>query len=81
MDLNTYAIEKIAEARLVDLRAVTAQMVLIESAGGSRRGVAAVLGAAIARIRYWRIGHWRIGRSLARGRAVAAPDARVRAAR
>ena len=53
MDLNTYATEKIAEQRLAELRAVTARMASIASAGSPRRGPASALGAALIRAGQW----------------------------
>lgn len=71
MDVNTYAIEKIADGRLADLRAAGARVALIESARIGPRGVGAALGSTLIRL-----GHW-----LAPSEAPAAPNAGVRVAR
>lgn len=71
MDFNTYAAEKIAEARLADLRAACARAALVEAARVGRRGVGPALGVTLIRV----------GRWLAHGDAVAAPNAGVRVAR
>jgi hypothetical protein len=71
MDFNTYATEKIVAGRLADLRAASAQVALLESAGVGRRWVGAAVGSAFIRL----------GRWLAPGERVAAPNAGVRVAR
>jgi hypothetical protein len=71
MDLNTYAIEKIANGRLAELRAVGARVALIEAARIGPRGVGAAVGSALIRL-----GHW-----LAPAEAAAPPNAGVRVAR
>lgn len=68
---NVYAIEVMMVQRLADLRAAGARAALVEAARGGRRGVAAVVGAALIRAGQW----------LARGEAGAAPNAGVRVAR
>jgi len=71
MDFNTYAAEKMAEARLTDLRAAAARAALIESARVGPRGVGPAVGGALIRL----------GRWLTQGETVAAPNAGVRVAR
>lgn len=71
MDVNTYAIEKIADGRLADLRAAGARAALLESARLGPRGVGPAVGSALIRL-----GHW-----LAPDDAGAAPNAGVRVAR
>ena len=71
MDFNTYATEKIVAERLADLRAASARVALIESAGLGPRGVGPAVGSALIRL-----GHW-----LAPDEGVAAPNAGVRVAR
>jgi hypothetical protein len=68
MEDNVYAVEVMMAQRLADLRAAGARAALVESARGGRRGVAAVVGAALIRAGQW----------LARGEA---PNAGVRVAR
>lgn len=70
MDFNTYATEKIVAARLDDLRAASARVALIQTAG-SPRGVGSAVGVALIRL-----GHW-----LAPDEPGAAPNAGVRVAR
>lgn len=70
MDVNTYAIEKITEGRLAELRAAGARVALIEAALGPR-GVGAAVGAALIRL----------GHRLAPAEAAAPPNAGVRVAR
>ena len=53
MDFSTYATEKIVAGRLADLRATSAQVALLESAGVGPRGVALVLGGALIRLGHW----------------------------
>ena len=71
MDINTYAIEKIANGRLTELRAAGARVTLIESARIGPRGVGVAVGSALIRL-----GHW-----LAPAEAASAPNAGVRVAR
>ncbi|MGH7316504.1 MAG: hypothetical protein ACREJS_09625 [Candidatus Rokuibacteriota bacterium] len=71
MDGNLYATEKIVAGRLAELRADCAQAALVESARGGRRGLGSVVGAALIRAGQW----------VARGEAVAGPNAGVRVTR
>jgi len=71
MDLNTYAIEKIANGRLAELRAAGARVALIEAARIGPRGVGATVGSALIRL-----GHW-----LAPTEVAAPPNAGVRVVR
>jgi hypothetical protein len=71
MDYNIYATEKIAAARLADLRAARVRAALAESSRGSRRGLGRLLGAVLIRV----------GRRLTEGGAVTAANAGVRGAR
>lgn len=71
MDVNTYAIEKIAAGRLAELRAVGARVALLESVRLGPRGVGPAVGSALIRL-----GHW-----LAPDDTGAAPNAGVRVAR
>lgn len=71
MDVNIYAIEKITDGRLAELRAAGARVALIEAARIGPRGVGAAVGSALIRL-----GHW-----LAPAEAAAPPNAGVRVAR
>jgi hypothetical protein len=71
MDYNIYATEKLAAARLADLRAARARAALAESSRGPRRGLGRVVGQVLIRV----------GRRLAEGAAVTAANAGVRGAR
>ena len=71
MDFNIYAVEKMVEVRLADLRAAGARAALIISARVGPRGVGPAVGGALIRL----------GRWLAQGEVVAAPNAGVRVAR
>jgi hypothetical protein len=71
MDYNIYATEKIAAARLAELRAARERAALVESSRGMPRGLGVLLGAALIRV----------GRRLAEGGAVPAANAGVRGAR
>ena len=71
MDINLYAVEKIAVGRLADLRAAGAQAALIRSARIVPRGVGPVVGEALIRL----------GRWLAPDEAVVPPNPGVRVAR
>ena len=71
MDGNLYATEKMAAARLAELRADRTRAALVESARGGRRGAGVAVGSALIRL----------GRWLAGGAAVAAPNAGVRVGR
>jgi hypothetical protein len=71
MDFNTYAAEKMMEARLADLRAAGARAALLASARVGPRGVGPAVGGALIRL----------GRWLAQGEVVAGPNAGVRVAR
>jgi len=71
MDFNTYAVEKMVEGRLADLRAAGARAALLASARVGPRGVGPAIGGALIRL----------GRWLAQGEVVAAPNAGVRVAR
>ncbi|HSB42564.1 MAG TPA: hypothetical protein VLK28_12085 [Methylomirabilota bacterium] len=68
---NVYAVERIAAARLEDLRAAAARIALIESGRVGRRGWGRVVGAALVRF----------GRWLAGGGGAEAANAGVRVAR
>jgi hypothetical protein len=68
---NVYAVEKIAAARLADLRATSARIALIESARGGRRGLGSAVGAALIRLGQW----------LVEGEGAEAANAGVRVAR
>ena len=50
---NVYAVEKIAAARLADLRAASARIALIESARGGRRGWGSAVGTVLVRLGQW----------------------------
>jgi hypothetical protein len=67
MDLNNYAIEKLTEARLGELRAASARAALLASLRPERRGARAALGEVLIRA----------GRRLLRDRAVARGSART----
>ena len=71
MDINVYAIEKIVEGRLADLRAAGARARLVASARVGPRGMGRAVGGALIRL----------GRWLAQGEVGAAPNAGVRVAR
>ena len=71
MEINTYAIEKIANGRLTELRAAGARVALIESARIGSRGVGVAVGSALIRI-----GHW-----LAPAAEASPPNAGVRVGR
>lgn len=71
MDFNLYAVEKMVEVRLADLRAAGGRAALIASARVGPRGVGPAVGGALIRL----------GRWLAQGEVVAAPNAGVRVAR
>lgn len=71
MDFNTYAVEKMVEVRLADLRAAGTRAALIASVRVGPRGVGPAVGGALIRL----------GRWLAQGEVVAAPNAGVRVAR
>ena len=71
MDFNTYAVEKMMEVRLADLRAAGAREALLASARVGPRGVGPAVGGALIRL----------GRWLAQGEVGAAPNAGVRVAR
>jgi hypothetical protein len=70
MDFNVYAAERLAEARLADLRGHRARIALLGAAGRPRHRVLRSLGTALIRV-----GHW-----LARRDAVGARNAGVRVA-
>ena len=70
MDVNVYAVSKLAEARLNDLRAERARIALLESLRGPRRPLAERLGAALIRA-----GRWLSGDAAS---PVARPDGRHR---
>jgi len=53
MDVNTYAIEKIADGRLADLRAAGARAALLESARLGSRGIGPAVGTALIRLGHW----------------------------
>lgn len=53
MDLNVYAVSKIAEARLAELREDRARIALLDSVRDPRPGVRARLGAALIRVGEW----------------------------
>lgn len=53
MDLNSYGIEKMAEARLAELRAVSARAALLASLRPKGHGARAALGEALIRAGRW----------------------------
>jgi hypothetical protein len=53
MYLNVYAVSKIAEARLTELREERARIALLESVRDPRAGVGARVGAALIRLGRW----------------------------
>lgn len=67
MDLNSYGIEKLVEARLSELRAASARAALVTSLRPKGHGARAALGVALIRA----------GRWLLRDRAVAPGPART----
>jgi len=53
MDVNVYAVSKLAESKLGELRAERARIALLESLRGPRRPLAARVGAALIRAGQW----------------------------
>lgn len=68
---NVYAVERIAAARLDDLRAAAARIALIESGRAGRRGWGRAVGSVLVRLVRW----------LAGGAGAAGANAGVRVAR
>jgi hypothetical protein len=56
MDLNSYAVEKLAEARLSELRAQRARRARLAAANVLPRGIAPRLGVALVRLGRWLAG-------------------------
>ena len=71
MDVNVYALERIARERLTEFRDHSARLALLRAAHPARTRVSRVVGAALIRV-----GHW-----LARGDTVRTRNAGVRVAR
>ncbi|HKW92290.1 MAG TPA: hypothetical protein VJX92_10350 [Methylomirabilota bacterium] len=71
MDFSGYVTEKMAAARLDDLRRESARVSLLHSIPRERRPIAFALGALLVRVRRW----------LAHGPAAAGRNAGVRVAR
>jgi hypothetical protein len=53
MDVSDYITEKMAAARLDDLREQSARLALLDQARGGRRGLAPRLGAVLVRLGRW----------------------------
>ncbi len=53
MDMNPYLAQKLAEARLRDLRAASARAALLRSLRSGRLGIRAMLGEALIRAGRW----------------------------
>jgi hypothetical protein len=66
MDLNSYGMEKLAEARLAELRAASARAALLASLRPAGHGARAALGEALIRAGRWLLRDGAIARGQAR---------------